>query len=142
MPFLDVNRVVGLPEAFWLILSSMTIWEFEAFLKSKARFEKSQYKYTAFFLTGKFEGNTDYGRGFLEVTIYIGISEKNPGCISISNIDDGVWQAFAIGGVLITEELAKDVIEQVFNPLNGILPTEKDLNEKLMVFGLWGEFTG
>ncbi|MGB4775241.1 MAG: hypothetical protein WBP45_08715 [Daejeonella sp.] len=120
----------------------MTIWEFEAFLKSKARFEKSQYKYTAFFLTGKFEGNTDYGRGFLEVTIYIGISEKNPGCISISNIDDGVWQAFAIGGVLITEELAKDVIEQVFNPLNGILPTEKDLNEKLMVFGLWGEFTG
>lgn len=120
----------------------MTIWEFETFLKSKAQFERNQYSYRAFFLTGEFKGTSDYGRGFLQVSIHIGTSEKNPGCISISNIDDGVWQAFAIGGVLITEEIAKNVIEQVFNPLNGILPTEEDLNEQLMEFGLWGEFTG
>ena len=118
----------------------MNIWEFEAFLKAKSQFEKMQYNYTAFFLTGRFEGNTDYDRGFLQVTIHIGVSEKNPGCISISNIDDGVWQAWAVGGIVITEELAQNVIEQVFNPLNGILPTEESLNEQLMGFGLWGEF--
>jgi hypothetical protein len=123
-------------------MRAKTIWEFENILKENATFEKvGEFAYKAFFLKGSFDGNFDYGRGILQVSIYLTIVGKNrySGLVAITNIDDGVWQAV---GVDVTNDLAKSLIIEVFEPMGGILPTEKELNEKLMQFGLWGEFTG
>ena len=90
------------------------------------------YCYNAIFKTGQFEGVYDYGAGILKISIY-------RSGVSISTIDDGVWRAFAAQG---NTEIYFDKLLKVFKSLNGILPTESELNNLLEPIGLYGCFTG
>lgn len=90
------------------------------------------YRYDAIFKTGQFEGVYDYRAGILRISIY-------RSGVSISTIDDGVWQAFASQG---NTEIYFDKLLQVFNSFNGVLPTESELNNLLEPIGLYGCFTG
>lgn len=90
------------------------------------------YRYDAIFKTGQFEGVYDYRAGILRISIY-------RSGVSISTIDDGVWQAFASQG---NTEIYFDKLLEVFNSLNGVLPTESELNNLLEPIGLYGICTG
>lgn len=90
------------------------------------------HRYEAIFKTGQFEGVYDYRAGILLVSIY-------PSGVSISTVDDGVWQAFAAQG---NTQIYCDKLLELFNTFDGVLPIESDLNELLEPIGLYGCFTG
>lgn len=90
------------------------------------------HRYEAIFKTGQFDGVYDYCAGILKVSIY-------QSGVSITTIDDGVWRAFAAQG---NTEIYFDKLLEVFNSLNGVLPTESELNNLLEPIGLYGCFTG
>lgn len=105
-----------------------TIYQIDDILKEAQKFTCENGVYSAVYLTGDFDGNIDYGAGIMQIDIF-------PHVLSISNIDDGVWQAER------KEEEVQKIIK-IFETFDGKLPTEKELNSKLMLIGLWGEFTG
>jgi hypothetical protein len=90
------------------------------------------HRYDAIFKTGQFDGVYDYDAGILQISIY-------RSGVSISTIDGGVWRAFTSQG---NTEIYFDKLLQVFNSLNGVLPTESELNKLLEPIGLYGCFTG
>lgn len=118
----------------------MDIQAVQRYLKEASQFKLEDGRYSAIFLTGKFDGLFDYDAGILQVSIYPSFAGDN-GCLSISTIDDGVWQAIPTGGIVIDEDKIQSIIG-IFNGFRGILPTEADINYELMYIGLWGEYTG
>jgi hypothetical protein len=103
--------------------------------------------YTGVFTTGNFEAIFDYDAGLLKVGISItpcmerGSKNWHP-IVSISTIDDGVWQAIHVLNFTMQECI--DQIEKIHKEWlwKYKLPTEKELNFFLMRYGLFGEYTG
>ena len=89
--------------------------------------------------TGDFDGLYDYNRGLL----YLRISQhlSYPQCkISISTIDDGVWQGFS-DKIFTGEEL--ETLSQDFIYNYGIkLPSEEEFNKFLNKYKIHGINTG
>jgi len=109
----------------------------DALLEAKKFVQVNPRTWSAVFLTGQFNGVYDYGAGIVEVSIHLQYNDYE-GVVSISTVDDGMWQAFSQAP--IDEELAKKIIE-VFNQYTA-LPTEEELNNALAPLGLYGMCTG
>ena len=104
--------------------------------------------------TGKFDGNFDYNRGIMCLRIYTFITPCQKGNhtysarVLITNVDDGVWDANskefdnAADANKLTQAVYDGYREFERTHYGKSLPTEKELNDVLMVHGLWGEFTG
>lgn len=120
----------------------MTIWEIEKEMglrKKDSPHHTGGFYYEGVFATGDFKGVDDYGRGLLSVKI----SQLPPyptNKISITTIDDGVWQGFSdeIFTPEIIEKLAKDFSDEFRN----VLPTEEKLNKFLNKYKIHGLYTG
>ena len=109
----------------------------EALLEAKKFVRVNPRTWSAVFPTGKFEGVYDYGAGVVEVSVHLKHNDHK-GVVSISTVDDGIWQAFS--QTPIDEELAEKIIT-VFNQY-GVLPSEEELNNALAPLGLYGMCTG
>jgi len=120
---------------------------------------KSPLSYGAVRATGKFDGNFDYSVGLMLMTICVSYEPRSNGKgkgitmfyttrIIITNIDDGVWDAVSQEFTnkeeceALTEKVYRAYVEYENKNWGSVLPTEKELNEFLMPFGIWGEFTG
>jgi len=123
----------------------MNIWDVEGQLGLK----KTKRGWEGTYTTGSFDALHDYDRGLLYVSICSPISDilgRFTVLLSISTIDDGVWQAFDPGNYSIEEAeergemVAKTFLEHMGRSLK--LPTEAELNKWLMPLKLWGEYTG
>lgn len=139
MNYLDLRKVLSIfvAQSYNMESNMKDIWQLEAIVKEFATFTKQDGKYTAVFLTGDFDALFDYGRGILQVEIYV--STNHSGIIAISTIDDGVWQAY---GPPITEDVAQQIIE-IFKSFGGFkLPTEAKLNAALQTIHMYGTYTG
>lgn len=121
---------------------SMTIYELHDVLKEHQCFKKqNDFCYSAIFRTGKFN-LYDYNAGILKVSIYL----KHPqssynGLLSISTIDDGVWQADLNKEDILDEQKAQSIID-IFESYEGVLPTEEEINFDLTKIGMFGIYTG
>lgn len=119
-----------------------TIYDIEKLMglkKVETPYYTGGFFYEGTLATGDFKGVFDYDRGLLSVRI--GQHIKFPLTkISISTIDDGVWQGSS-NNVFIGDEidsLAKNFIEEF-----GIrLPSEEELNNFLREYGIYGVNTG
>lgn len=118
------------------------IYDLYKLLKPFYEFTLSGNCYEAVFATGDFDGNGDYDKGFLQVTILFdysyGDAEQVVGYIT--NIDDGVWQMFRDKCFNQTEAL--DLCKKFKDEFGTKLPTESVLNEFLQKFGVYGVYTG
>jgi hypothetical protein len=118
------------------------IYEVNDFLKPYYEFELIDNKYVAIFATGDFDGNFDYDRGLLQVTIIFnsthGEGEQLLGYIT--NIDDGVWQIYR--ATCLSQEEAMELCKDLKKQYGTRLPTEKILNEFLYKYRAYGLFTG
>lgn len=94
--------------------------------------EKHCYK--GVLISSKFKGVYDYGIGLLEVKFEAPEKLENNPAITITTIDDGVWQGYANKPVDI-DEICKS-FEQSFGK---VLPTEQELNKFLQEFGIYGQ---
>lgn len=131
------------------------IWEIHELMGLKEHeskphgIETTDYKGT--FCTGGF-GDTlfDYAAGLLYVGIVSTVLKKEGGnfiyqpLIYISTVDDGVWHASTSHGMTLEEsnKKVKEIAEAWIKEYKTVLPTEKELNDFLMPFGLWGLYTG
>ena len=106
-------------------------------------------KWEGVYGTGDFDNLFDYNAGLLKVFVSVSPEstklDKWVVMFGISTIDDGVWQAFNIA--MSKDDAFKkatDVAEGFikFQDRSKVLPTEKELNDFLMSYGLWGEYTG
>ena len=114
--------------------------------KSGLKFEH----FTAVRGKGKFEENFDYNRGLLLVSIRTFGNSTDKYCcsISITNIDDGTWQADSASATSLEE--ANELTIKVKNAFVAmeesdwgyILPPEKEINDLLMKYAMWGYFCG
>lgn len=95
---------------------------------------------------GDFRGNFDYDRGLMVIyfRVYREINYGYQVNISILNIDDGGWRA--VSNFFKSEEEAKVLLDRVFNGfVNNFgkkLPSEKELNDFLLPFGMFGHSEG
>lgn len=102
--------------------------------------------YCGVFSTGDFDALYDYDAGLLQVSFtVVKQSQGEKGfcpLIAISTIDDGVWQAFAPNCMGLDE--CNQLIEKIANawPWKTKLPSEKEINDFIMHFGMWGKYTG
>lgn len=112
----------------------------------KPNTELPQRGYEGVFSTGGFEGIGDYDAGVLGVRIsYTKYNSGDVGyhpCVTIYTIDDGGWMATTPSPMSLEEctEVTQRVAEAW--PWKTKLPTEKELNEFLQDFGMWGQLTG
>lgn len=103
--------------------------------------------YEGTFTTGAFDQLFDYDAGLLFVSMRRIPASPYSFMISISTVDDGVWQAEDLKQDY-TEEEADQRTEEIVNAflkfMDGStkLPSEKDLNQFLQKFGIWGRYTG
>lgn len=87
----------------------------------------------------------DYNAGLLTVRLSTSLMNDNGDFnpfVSISTLDDGAWQAFCPHNMTLEE--SNRIVEEIRNnwEWKTKLPTEYELNEYLMKFGLMGEYTG
>src|SRR5574343_1256659 len=75
----------------WFIDSYLLEWkDYSVYSKSKQKYQKFEAVRT----TGQFQGNFDYNRGLLYITITTSFFEEGfQTRFIITNIDDGVWSA-------------------------------------------------
>lgn len=93
--------------------------------------------FQAIFRTGEFKDALyDYNAGILLITVY---SNSELG-MSISTIDDGVWQATCKKPLSVYK--ARELCEDIESTFDGCLDTEKELNDLLNNYGLHGLYTG
>lgn len=98
----------------------------------------SQFKWGGVVATGKFEGINDYNTGILYISIYKNFNSAMHSGVSIITIDDGVWQTSGE----ITNENVEIIAQSFISKFGQVLPSEQELNEFLMPYGLWGVNTG
>lgn len=118
------------------------IYELNKLIKPFYEFTLSGKSYEAIFATGDFDGNGDYDRGFLLVTILFdytyGDNEQVVG--HITNIDDGVWQMFR--DTTLSQDEALNLCKAIKKYFGTRLPNETILNGVLSEFGIYGIYTG
>ncbi len=119
------------------------IWEIRELLGLK----QSERGYQGTFSTGAFDQLFDYDAGILFVAMRRVPAKPYSFMMSISTVDDGVWQAEDSKQDYTeeeadqrTEEITKAFLE--FQGGSTKLPSEKDLNQFLQRFGIWGTYTG
>jgi len=123
----------------------MDIWEIKEKMGLKAQDHPTMLRFIGVFSTGDMgPALFDYDAGILSVRIvpsFCGEDKWIP-MVSITTIDDGGWQAFHPNTMSLGE--ANSIIVKIFQAWEWKtkLPSEKELNEFLMPFGLWGECTG
>jgi len=139
------TKVYGVNDLLWFAQESIMKWY---------EFDEPAKGFAAVRATGKFEGNFDYNVGLVVMkirTVEYGMAGGESNFmtrVSISNIDDGLWDANS--NYFETKEESEALTEKVYrayvefeNRMYGsVMPTEKELNDFLMPFALWGEFTG
>jgi len=118
------------------------IWEIEKLMglrKIKSIHHTGGCYYEGTVSTGNFNALDDYGKGLL--SLKIGQHNTHPNCkISISTIDDGVWQGFSNQ---LLEPNTIETITKEFTKTYGIkLPSEKEFNTFLNNYGIHGLYTG
>lgn len=122
----------------------LDIWEIQKLMGLKKHAHPKIIKYTGVFGTGGFESLGDYDAGLLRVNISVAPKSKElfQPYISISTIDDGGWHGSTVNTMTLEE--ANSLAEKVaLNfPWETKLRTEKELNDYLMEFEMWGEYTG
>lgn len=121
-----------------------TIWDIHDQMGLKKHEHPKITMYKGTFSTGDFNAMGDYDAGILYVSISTapcGKDEWHP-FISISPIDDGGWHAMPPSSTSLEE--ANALVEKIVAAWEWPtkLPGEKELNDFLMPFGLWGEYTG
>ncbi len=97
---------------------------------------KDGFAYRGVLATGNLTTIGDYGVGLLCMNIKNPIELKYP-IITITTIDDGVWQGYG-NKFINVEELAK----QFTKNFGLMLPTEKELNDFLSTYNIYGSYTG
>lgn len=118
------------------------IWEIEKMMglkKVESPHHTGGFFYEGTMSTGDFNGVDDYNRGLLSLKIFQ--HPLYPTCkVSISTIDDGMWQGYSdeiFTGEQI-EALALDIIKEY-----GIrLPSEEEFNKFLNQYKIHGIYTG
>jgi hypothetical protein len=106
----------------------------------------NERRYSGVFATGNFN-LFDYDVGLLQLSISVIAESKDTFCVllSISTIDDGVWQALEVSPntkkhcIEKMEKVATALIESEYKTK---LPSEAEFNKFLAPFGMWGEYTG
>ena len=97
---------------------------------------KDGYGYKGVVSTGNFTCIGDYGIGLLQINIKNQNDLKYP-IVVITTIDDGVWQGYG------NKNIDVDKIAKNFDENFGVkLPTEKELNDFLSDYGIFGQYTG
>lgn len=129
----------------------MDIYEIEKLLGLVKKENATITKYEGTFTSGEFgEVLFDYNRGLLEVQISSTVESYNKETnefrllplVAISTIDDGVWQAFTVESM--SQADANQLVEDIYTKWEWKyqLPSEKEMNEFLRQFKMWGENTG
>lgn len=120
------------------------IWEVENMLglkKIESPYYVGGFYYEGVMVTGEFKGICDYNRGIVNVKIgehkYPGVNKTK---ISITTIDDGVWQGFS--DKTFTSDEIKNIVKEFMNKWRFVLPSESKLNEFLNKFNIHGLNTG
>ena len=123
-----------------------TIWGIQELMGLKKQSHPVLSIYDGTFSTGDFTAAYDYGAGLLGVTM---TSTKEDGgflpMVCVYTVDDGTWQATAAAAMSLEDSNA--LIDQVADAWakrdwKTRLPSEKQMNDFLMPFGMWGEYTG
>ena len=117
----------------------MNIHEIKDNLGLKKYFDDQLYDgfgYRGVLATGNFTCVGDYGVGLLTMTV------KNPNkldhpTITITTIDDGVWQGY--GNTFVN---VNTLAKQFTHTFGIMLPTEEELNIFLKPYGIYGQYTG
>lgn len=92
------------------------------------------YGYKGVVSTGDFTCIGDYGIGLLQIDIK---NHLKYSMVVITTIDDGVWQGYG------NKNIDVDKIAKEFDENFGVkLPTEKELNDFLSDYGIFGQYTG
>lgn len=119
----------------------MNLYELFDLLEDHAKFirlnDSQNNVIRAIWRTGKFE-LYDYRAGILQISFYPKMTEKYNGLMSISTIDDGGW--VAICNQELTVKKCWEIAKALQTEYNGILPTEKELNDFLQKYGMYGTF--
>lgn len=97
---------------------------------------KDGYGYKGVVSTGDFTCIGDYGVGLLCVSIKNPTELKYP-IITITTIDDGVWQGY--GNKIID---VNELVEKFDKNFGVKLPSENELNDFLSTYGIFGQYTG
>ena len=118
------------------------IWEIENLMGLK-KFDSSHHTggfiYQGTMSTGDFRGVCDYGTGLLFLRVCQ--HPSYPQCkISISTIDDGVWQGFS-DKEFTGEELEK-LAQDIIHTYRKRLPSEEEFNNFLNKYKIHGVNTG
>lgn len=123
--------------------SDRTIFELYDLLSQFETFRfENNYCLSAIWKTGKFE-LYDYDAGLLRIAFHIKHPDtKYPGVISISTVDDGTWQAYSNDPLYFTRERCIEISQSLQDRFCGCLPTEKELNNFLLQYNIYGTFTG
>ena len=119
---------------------ALNVWGIDAHMGLHKIEQEGYYGYHGVVCSGDFssEGLPDYGRGILELHIRISDCEICHQGVAISTIDDGVWQSSGDVDKAKIDAIAKKFTEEY----GQVLPSEKEFNEFLRPFGLWGVNTG
>jgi hypothetical protein len=110
------------------------------------------YRFSGAYGTGDFDSTLfDYDAGILWVNFSIFPLHKHQNKwgvhMSISTVDDGVWQAEEVDASYPLKDASyrlKDVVDAFLNHMERStkLPSEEELNKFLMTQAMWGEYTG
>ena len=119
-----------------------TIWEIEKMMglkKVKSPYHTGGCYYEGTMSTGDFRGVDDYNRGLL--SLRISQHPAYPECkVSISTIDDGVWQGY--GKELLSAETLEQLAQEITETYGIRLPSEEEFNQLLNRYGIHGLYTG
>ena len=120
---------------------NLSIWDISDLLGLRKVATKdiiSNNAYEGVFATGDFNCIFDYNVGLLQVNIKVPNNVNNI-AITITTIDDGVWQGFA-------EDFSKvDIDKLAFDITSNFgtkLPTEEEFNKLLSKYNIFGMYTG
>ena len=123
----------------YVALIIMDIWQIRNELGLKKYNEpntKDGYGYKGVVSTGDFTCIGDYGVGLLCVNIKNPTELKYP-IITITTVDDGVWQGYG------NKTIDVDELVENFDKNFGVkLPSENELNDFLSAYGIFGQYTG
>ena len=123
-------------------MMNKNIWEIEKLMglkKFDSPYHTGGFIYQGTMSTGDFCGVGDYNRGLL----FLKVSQhpSYPQCkISISTIDDGVWQGFS--DKEFTKEELEKLAQDIIDTYGIKLPSEEEFNDFLHKYKIHGLYTG